>query len=1244
MIITREKGMRMWGGGSGSTSASGVNGGGGFSLAVTEGEGTGNAYTGFTYESGVLSLIKGEKFVTVDFFNRLFTAYDANGTAIVPNDTTTAINNLKLMVGTWTEEYLSALGKNSEGGGGGGDFDEAQMWTALQSTSGTYATTKIATSHIPDMASTYGYLKSSALSGYATQAWVNQQGFLTTHQTLYTLSIYGGTTKVLDFKPNANASIYIKAGGDISLTNDTTNKYITLSYTHPTNGANTTISAANGKVLSAITVNNLGHVTSVSSKTLAAADIPDISATYATASRATTLEGYFTNGVAKTAAKLNTGTTTYTAWGQTYWSSGVPQSISGNMTSVGSITPSANGNNLGTSSARFNIYGTAGNFSGNVSIGGTLGVTGATTLTGLLTANGGIVVPSSKTIKIGDCTISWDSTNSMLKFDTGIYSTGAVSALGSNSSGGGSGTFDEEAMWTALGTTSTAKVIASSHIPNLDASKITSGTFAAARIPDLSSKYLPLTGGTLQRSSGDTPLYIKTNNASGAYIGYKLNDDTTMGFIGVHATHGAAYVNNGTVYPILRSDNYSSYALPLSGGTIATNSAYPLIIADSRSSSTLFVATGYKKGSTTLGYLGFSSQDVPVYVSSNAGNSYPLLHLDNYSSYALPLSGGTITLSSIDGLTINKSNNAAGMIRFTNGSTLLGYLGYYGIENPACNVGGTYYSLVHEGNYDSIIGNSYIRRKTYGLDGGKAVRITFNNVNGGIINVRSTLANASLILVGNGYGDEGTIRNNWVQLSHTTSSFSWCIPTASGIEKSVEIYNNTSNSASVVVASFDTGVTFTELSALSTTASTVKVAYASDYLPLTGGTLTGSIKMDATAKGYYLVDSAGVSYPALFDNGSYLCIGANAVSGTHHTGNTYISAGSGEVYISRLVNNSRANYKNLDAGNTYVSSGIGYINGNEITTISGNAATATKATQDGSGRTITSTYLTDIGINSNNNLTQTKNGTASIVGHLLERNHTIRYAISAAGWYRIGTFINPMNTGNVCFLLIRREYNATSNESYVFAITTNYSGGITISQLSGQAYTRQMTKIRVDYVNNTTTKPAIDIYVSTADSNNYAFTIIGSAQLSNTATHNPTLIGSQYEYSTVSGMGTSRNFTAVGEVTASSDARLKTIVGDATLSLKDIANAPNVLFRWNDGRDDKVHGGSIAQYWLQKASQFVCGEENGFYSLNYGALATSMAISIAKEVVKHDDEITRLKKEVVKLRERVAELEERRIA
>ena len=45
-----------------------------------------------------------------------------------------------------------------------------------------------------------------------------------------------------------------------------------------TGGANTTIPTGNGVVLSAITVNALGHTTSVSSKTLAAVDIPDLPA------------------------------------------------------------------------------------------------------------------------------------------------------------------------------------------------------------------------------------------------------------------------------------------------------------------------------------------------------------------------------------------------------------------------------------------------------------------------------------------------------------------------------------------------------------------------------------------------------------------------------------------------------------------------------------------------------------------------------------------------------------------------------------------------------------------------------------------------------------------------------------------------------------------------------------------------------------------------------------------------------
>jgi hypothetical protein len=58
-----------------------------------------------------------------------------------------------------------------------------------------------------------------------------------------------------------------------------------IAYDHPTDGANTTITAANGTVLSAITVNDLGHTTSVSSKSLTTSDIPNLEAGKITSGR-----------------------------------------------------------------------------------------------------------------------------------------------------------------------------------------------------------------------------------------------------------------------------------------------------------------------------------------------------------------------------------------------------------------------------------------------------------------------------------------------------------------------------------------------------------------------------------------------------------------------------------------------------------------------------------------------------------------------------------------------------------------------------------------------------------------------------------------------------------------------------------------------------------------------------------------------------------------------------------------------
>lgn len=151
-----------------------------------------------------------ENFVSIDFFRELFRAFDSNSNEILPNDTTSVVASIKAMVGTWTEEYLTALGNAGGGGGGGGgaqylnDLLDVQLTTPLtdgqalvynatlqkwvNGAAGVNMTTvwnalagstneQINASHLSTALS--GYVTTSAISDMATQTWVNQQGFAT---------------------------------------------------------------------------------------------------------------------------------------------------------------------------------------------------------------------------------------------------------------------------------------------------------------------------------------------------------------------------------------------------------------------------------------------------------------------------------------------------------------------------------------------------------------------------------------------------------------------------------------------------------------------------------------------------------------------------------------------------------------------------------------------------------------------------------------------------------------------------------------------------------------------------------------------------------------------------------------------------------------------------------------------------------------------------------------------------------
>ena len=76
--------------------------------------------------------------------------------------------------------------------------------------------------------------------------------------------------------------------------------------------------------------------------------------------------------------------------------------------------------------------------------------TAAQTFGGTKTFNAGLIVPAGQSLKIGNGTITWDSTKGCFHFSHGLYSDSFISAMGLNDSGssGGSASYERLDNWT----------------------------------------------------------------------------------------------------------------------------------------------------------------------------------------------------------------------------------------------------------------------------------------------------------------------------------------------------------------------------------------------------------------------------------------------------------------------------------------------------------------------------------------------------------------------------------------------------------------------------------------------------------------------------------------------------------------------------------------------------------------------------------------------------------------------------
>lgn len=223
-------------------------------------------------------------------------------------------------------------------------------------------------------------------------------------------------------------------------------------------------------------------------------------------------------------------------------------------------------------------------------------------------------------------------------------------------------------------------------------------------------RYLQLSGGTIEGHYG--ALSIKRNSAYPSLIKFE-NTSGAMGYLGFNSANiPVMYTADAiTPYTLLHENNYSSYALPLTGGRI---NGILRLQRDEEQNYIVFDGPN----NTARGYLGFAGDNNPIYIPKEANTIYPLLHSGNYSSYALPLSGGTIESSAFEPLRFKRTATNGGIvISFENAGGYIGQLGVYvdGSNNGYPVFGdkaGNAYSLIHSGNIGSQSVNSATKLAT----------------------------------------------------------------------------------------------------------------------------------------------------------------------------------------------------------------------------------------------------------------------------------------------------------------------------------------------------------------------------------------------------------------------------------------------------------------------------------------------------------------------------------------------------